>query len=343
MLRVFCTDVWILPVTSGIDARGTPYAQTPPTRYGDNGISPGQTATSLFMTEENIFPEPPSFSEEDMRRCRETGDYKPVLFEWYKFAGSLCFLVVHLQPDSPAFHAIPAQYYHVLIGLLNRCARLMLSNVALSYQGKFGETTAIVDRCIFESAIKIIWLCHDVSQEEFTRYLADGLKTELTFKAYIEGNITSRGGETLPIENRMLTSINNHITASGLTESEIKSSRKLRDLAAMIDDLGFDRLLYIAGQKIGSHHVHGTWSSLLFHYLEERENDGDALSFRPRADHCDTHINQYMFVPLIVLRAMADYVRYTLDEDEAKVLCSLFKSTEEEIMKIYNEAGEDAQ
>jgi DNA invertase Pin-like site-specific DNA recombinase len=167
-------------------------------------------------------------------RCRDTGDYKPVLFEWYKFVGSLCFCVVHLRPDSPAYQDIPRQNYYVLVGLLNRCARLMLSNVALSHEGKFGETTAIVDRCIFESSVKIIWLCHSTSNsdEEFTRYLADGLKTELEFKARIEADIAANGGTIMPIQERMLRSIDNHIAASGLTPDGIRSAKKQRDLAA---------------------------------------------------------------------------------------------------------------
>lgn len=117
----------------------------------------------------DIIPNPPKFSDEDMQRCRDTGDYKPVLFEWYKFVGSLCVVVANIRPDCPVYRAIPPQHYYVLAGLLNRCARLMLSNVALSHEGKFGETTAIVDRCIFETAVKIIWLSHNASQEEFTR------------------------------------------------------------------------------------------------------------------------------------------------------------------------------
>jgi hypothetical protein len=106
--------------------------------------------------EEHVIPDPPSFSDEDIRHCRETGDYKPILFEWYKFVASLGFVLVNIVPTCPEFRSIPAQHYHVLMGLLNRCTRLMLSNVALSHEGKFGENTAIVDRCVFESAIKII-------------------------------------------------------------------------------------------------------------------------------------------------------------------------------------------
>lgn len=53
--------------------------------------------------EEGIFPNPPSFSEEDMRYCRNTGDYKLVMFEWYKYVGSIGFGIVNILPDSPPF------------------------------------------------------------------------------------------------------------------------------------------------------------------------------------------------------------------------------------------------
>ncbi len=291
---------------------------------------------------ENIIPDAPTFSDEDMQRCRDTGDYKPVLFEWYKFVGSLCLVAAHIMPKSPAYRAISPQHYYVLAGLLNRCARLMLSNVALSCERKFGETTAILDRCIFESAVKIIWLCHSASDEEFTRYLADGLKTELEFRARIEANIAANGGTVLPIEARMLKSIAKQIDASGLTVEGIVSAKKQRDLAAMMDGLGFDRLLHIVAQKIGSHHVHGTWPALLFHYLEKRDGEG-AFAFRPRSNPCVTHINQFMFVPLMVLDAMKAFVRHTVDGDDAEALCKLLASTEEEIERVYMEAGEDAR
>jgi hypothetical protein len=291
---------------------------------------------------EHILPDPPKFSDEEMQRCRDTGDYKPVMFEWYKFVGSLCVIVAHIRPDSPAYRAIPPQHYYVLAGLLNRCARLMLSNVALSHEGKFGETTAIVDRCIFESAIKIIWLSHNASQEEFTRYFADSLRTELEFRDRIEADIAEDGGTVSRLQARMLKSIDRHIAASGLAPDEIRAAKKQRDLATMINDLGLDRLLYISAQKIGSHHIHGTWSALLIHYLEE-SNDAAGFAFAPSPGPYDTHINQFMFIPVFVLHAMGTFVRYALTDAEAQVISGLFESTEQEIMRIYTEAGEDAR
>ena len=282
------------------------------------------------MTDDVDLPQPPRITEEQLARCRQTGDYRPVLFEWYKYVGRLSNFYASIRRDSPAVRLLPSLHYAVLVGLLNRCARLMLANVALSHKGVFGETTAILDRCIFESAVRIIWLSEHGDDESFSRFIADGLKTELEFKAKIEENISNRGGSPLVIEARMLNSITNYISCSGLTEAQIKSARRLPDLAAMIEDVGRERLLYVVGQKIGSHHVHGTWPSLWMHYLEE--HDG---ILGPRDHDCPTHVNQYVFVPLFVLQAISAFVRFICQNlGDAQALYQLPDSVGEEIRRI---------
>ena len=67
------------------------------------------------------------------------------------------------------------------------------------------------------------------------------------------------------------------------------------------------------------------------------------LAFGPSTGPCDTHFNQFMFIPLIVSHAMGTFVPYVLNDREAQVLSDLFDSTEKEIMRIYTEAGEDAR
>jgi hypothetical protein len=103
-------------------------------------------------------------------------------------------------------------------------------------------------------------------------------------------------------------SIDRHIAASGLSPDEIRSAKQQRDLATMMDGLCFDPLLYITGQKIGSQHIHGTWSGLLTHYLEER-NDAGTFAFAPSPGPDETHINQFMFIPIIVLHALGTFAR----------------------------------
>lgn len=283
------------------------------------------------MADSHEVPNPPKFTDDDWRKCRESGDYCPMLFEWYKFVGVLCNFFACIRPDSPAVREIPRLHYSVLIGLLNRCSRLMLSNVALSYEGIFGETTALIDRCIFESCVKITWLCEHESVDRFDRFLADGLKTELELKAKIKAIVVSRSGQILEIEKRMLASIDRHIASSELSENQIASSKKMPYMAAMMEGLDQDRLMYIVGQRIGSHHVHGTWPSLLLHYLED---DGEGM-LRPRDHDCPTHVDQYVFVPMMVLGAMNAFVRFIFSEEsDITSMTGLIESIEEELGKV---------
>src|SRR5882672_5749559 len=140
------------------------------------------------MPDQHDVPSSPKFTDDDWRKCRDSGDYCPMMFEWYKFVGALCNFFACIRPDSSAVRSIPALHYFILVGLLNRCSRLMLANVALSHEGLFGETTALIDRCIFESCVKIGWLCQSDSDERFVRFLADGLRTEVELKAKIKSN-----------------------------------------------------------------------------------------------------------------------------------------------------------
>jgi hypothetical protein len=286
------------------------------------------------MAQQHEVPAPPKFTEDDWKRCRESGDYCPMLFEWYKFVGGLCNFFACIRPDSPAVRTIPSLHYAVVIGLLNRCSRLMLANVALSHEGLFGETTALIDRCIFESCVKIAWLCQVDSGDRFTRFLADGLRTEIELKGTIKRNIEARGGNVLTIEKRMLSSIDRHMASAQLSEDQISDTKRLPDLAAMIKGLDQDRLMYIVGQRLGSHHIHGTWPSLRMHYLE----DGEGGMLRPRDHNCETHVNQYVFVPMVVLTAMNSFVHFLFDdEDDVAPMAGLLESIRQEIAKVNKE------
>jgi len=282
------------------------------------------------MTDDISVPRPPEITEDQLIRCREMGDFRPVMFEWYKYVGILCNFYASLRADSPAVRKMPLLHYAVLVGLLNRCSRLILSNVALSHKGLFGETTAILDRCIFESVVKTIWLCKTSDEDRFSRFIADGLKTEIEFKSHIEKTVYERGGTPLVIESRMLESIENIISSSGLSEREISSSMKLPDIASMIQSFGGDRLQYLIGQKIGSHHVHGTWPSLRLYYLTEYDG-----VLGPSDHDCPIDVNQYVFIPIFVLQATVAFIEFVSAEtDDAKELSILLKAVEDEMWNL---------
>jgi len=211
----------------------------------------------------------------------------------------------------------------------------MLSVMKLSYDAdeRNGETTVIIARCLYESAIKVLWLCKTASAENFTRLIADGLKTELELKSEILAHVKKNGGVPVVIEKRMLDSIDKCIADSGLSEAEIIAAKKTPDLASMLTMVGLDRLEYVVGQRMGSHHVHGTWSSLWFHYIEARE-DG---TFDLRDKTARTDENEYLMA-LFVLRSLIAYVEYIVPTGDIAVsLVEMLTSVEDEIVRIYGE------
>lgn len=282
------------------------------------------------MRPEERLPDPPEFSSEEWERCRASGDYRAILFEWYKYVGIIANLVASIKPTSPVARPIPTRWHGALIGLLNRCSRLMLSNIALTSTGRFGETTSLLDRCIFESAVKVLWLCKEDTEDAFARFFADGTKAELDLKSEIEAQIAAR--ETaIAIEQRMLESIDRALAASGATPAELEQTKQLPDLASMIAAIGQGKLMYVVGQRLGSHHVHGTWVSLQTDYLRQ-DKDG---FFRPRVHDCETHVNQLVWIPLCVVSALKAYCRYLMPgEEEEPAFLLLLRGIEQEIIGI---------
>lgn len=259
------------------------------------------------------FPPFPSFSEDQIEHCRRTADAMPVVFESYKYVVLVTKCTASIDPSSAACRALDPIEYAVLVGLLNRISRLILSTLKLGHGGKYGETVRLLGRCINESAVKVRWLSECKKDDRFRRYLADGLKKDLKLKTLILDNIARRGGKQLEIEKRMLGSINNCVGASGLTEGEIRKTPALPDLRSMYTDLGLSDQRYLATQGLGSHEVHGTWTDLMCHYLERDDSGRLVLQ-----DHQSRpHENQFVRSSLMILDALQTFVAYISVDTEA--------------------------
>ena len=286
----------------------------------------------MNIANDNLPSRYPAFSDELIKQCTKSRDFRPILFEWYKFVGVFCNKLSCISTDSPAFQKIPSVHHAVLIGLLNRCSRLMLANTRLSTTRKYGETTRLLDRSISETAIKIQWLCHKDDTDSFVSYLADGLKKDLILKELIEQNIKNRHGSILVIEQRMLDSIQNCINLSGLSEQDVKNAKKLPDFAQMCKDVEFNEVVYTTIQRMGSHAVHGTWSELVFNYL--RYDEGDQR-FYPRDHEIETQDGQFIIIIRLVLGAMESFLRHVIsDVSERSEIITTLNEVDEKIIEI---------
>ncbi len=55
----------------------------------DSGIMAAVYLTVDSIMETMNIPLPPEFSDELLQKCSDSGDYCPVMFEWYKYVGHL--------------------------------------------------------------------------------------------------------------------------------------------------------------------------------------------------------------------------------------------------------------
>ena len=247
----------------------------------------------------------PQISDSILDQCRRNSDFSPILFEWYKAVGILCHSICSINRKSPIWKREPEKIqYGILIGMINRCRKLIHSNMILSCEGMNGEATSIIDRCIFETSVKIQWLCRDSDSDKFERYLAEGLKSDIVAKNDIMANIRNKGFQS-NIEKRMLGSIEKRIAQSGMTEEKIVATKKLQDLSTMIHEIGLPRTVYVFGQKMGSHNVHGNWSALLWFYVKcSRENE-----YSPKFTSAPTSQDQFVGIIFDVLSALKCYIK----------------------------------
>ena len=279
-----------------------------------------------------FLPKVPTVTAEQLKTARETGRYEAIAFEEYKFTAEIVALIARISNKSKDFKNISKQEYHVLMGLMNRCSRLMLGTMELSHKGKFAETTAIIFRCIAETGIKIIWLSTDSSLEKFAIYVNDGLKSEVELKDIIESSIKANGDRISAIEDRMLKSIERNIKYAETTEQAIRSSGRMPNMADLTKLVGFNRAMYVTFQRLGSHNVHGTWHSLFAYYLEEVEGE-----LVPRGNNSSTHASEYLGTAFIIARAIKAYAEFSLGPTSAKIFIGLAETIESEAINIFND------
>ena len=276
-------------------------------------------------------PSPPDIPATQWDEAHQTKNFNPILFEIYKHVGILGVTCIQLQPDSPDIRNVPPRHWALLIALLNRCCRLMLSNIALSHSGLHAETMRILERCITESAINVLWLCHKDDDALFDRYLADGTKSDLELRDLIECNVERRNGEQLVIEERMLRSIDRLVRSTGLTPEQIKTAPGLPNFRQRLEALDFDEHHYLVFQKMGSHAIHGTWPDLLKFYLEWDE----AERFSPSDHDARPHENQYIFICVLVLDAIRCFLDYiVVPKYEVDDFAPQLKETHEVLRRI---------
>lgn len=279
----------------------------------------------------DVFFGVPKFDDETMSYCHTSGDWMPVAFEWYKHAATLLLRIAQLGgSDGKGLAGLPHRHHVILKGLLVRSARLMFGGLRLVAEAKNGDILMALQRMSIESMVKCRWLIKKNTPELFDRFITAGLFENIELQDRIHAMAKSQGG-TNNLNSRLLANLEASYVVSGVSEEDVRRTKKLPSFKQMVNDLGLDKN-YFYFQSIASSQVHGDWSDLIANHLEyDYESTRFSLKSSPnipKARVCFVGIS-------FALATLREYISYAVSPDGAVHLVNLIVVTEDEFNTLY--------
>lgn len=239
--------------------------------------------------------------------------FSKIAFCLYKETLMISILSSELYESYNPDENIQSREQAISAGLVTRISKFMTSVLALLCDKKnHGEVIMALNRCITESSINLRFFCEKATEKDFDDFIKSSLKPERDTYAYIKENITKRGSD-LPIEKRMLNSINQLFESSGIKNfEELKSIPKRKNYKEILEAMDMGSV-YPMFQGISSHSIHGTWVDILKHHLIEIDS-----GFKPNHNSISTDARLLCPINSIVLSSVKSYInKYFLKENEA--------------------------
>lgn len=274
----------------------------------------------MFDVDQQIFEGwiGPRVDVKPIHQCKTLSDSGGVAFELYKEACRVVVFSAHLLDETAAAQGGFARNQAICAGLMVKISKFMVAVIQLSTGDDRGEIVLGLNRIIFESAVSLEFLVRSGDDKYFDQFVDFSLGPERELYDQIQANILARYGEVLPIETRLLASIDYICAASGTKIDQV--DRKHRDwgenVRTRLKALGKESL-YATIYRMPSHAVHGTWSDLFTGHLTYDEN---AKVFQP--DTKWTRVGTRMLAPIaiLVLEAVDPYLERFFPAKEKDVL-----------------------
>lgn len=203
--------------------------------------------------------------------CKTLHDSGGIAFELYKEATKVVAFTAHLLDEVTAAQGGFTRNQAICAGFMVKISKFMLAVVQLSTGDDRGEVVLALNRILLESAVNLEFLVRSPDGKYFDQFVDFSLGPERELYEQIQANIGARDGEVLPIEKRLLNSINHTCATSGVKIEAVQ--RKHRDWGENVRErlkaLGKESLYGV--YRTSSHAVHGSWPDLLTGHLKYDE------------------------------------------------------------------------
>jgi hypothetical protein len=205
-------------------------------------------------------------SPERLQAFEDEHDFNSLAVEFLIEVGSYLTIACNVYPASGRWNNLQA----AISGNGIRLWKLLNALLDQTCQHR-REVSEILTRLLFETAVTIRFLILNQDSDVLSSYISHAFKYERELRRRITSNVALRGGSWLPIEKRMLESIDNAIRDAGITEGELAKiprnwgGKNLFEKAVSVEW----EAQYLAVFSGMSNAVHGSWTDIRAHHLEE--------------------------------------------------------------------------
>ncbi len=206
----------------------------------------------------------------------------------------------------------------VLGGHLLRLGKLLRAFLEQTKEDR-GEIAWVSTRLIAECIINLRYLLLTRNNGDVIKsYVHQSLQHERHLRVTIDENIRHRDGIVLPIEQRMLRSIERAFRHSGVDPKDLPTKRMQnwggKTLRQKADALGLD---YAYGIVVAaaSRNVHGSWHDLIQHHLEVVA----PVQFQPNFDDARVRPQALQALATLIIPGLIEYLEYLATADTDRV------------------------
>lgn len=271
--------------------------------------------------------------EEILLKFSREDDFNKLGFDLLKEAGSYLIIASCLMPETKYWNRDQA----IIGGNAVRLYKLIAAFLDQVSQRK-EEVSFVMMRLIFETIINISYLIKNSSKQLFDSYVFYSLQNDKKLYDKIIQNIANRGGEKLPIEERMLISIQRTFNKSGVRIEDFNEIRIKdwgdKNIFSKAEDVGLNDL-YSAFFKNGSNSIHGNWADLLSYHLSHTE-----LGFEPKFEWKNPRPQTLFAISRLVSEIIIKYFIYIGDAQAIKFIDNAMHNLMDRIM-MSDKAHED--
>jgi hypothetical protein len=197
------------------------------------------------------------------------------------------------------------------------------------------ELSFIFCRLVFETLVNIRYMIQNFSSELIDSYIAYSFRHERKLRNVVLTNIESREGEVLPIEDRILKSIDRSATAAGINLDETNQSEKgpwgNKNLFEKAEAVGLDRA-YLAAFGGASHSVHGNWHEIYGSHLNWNEKDG----FTPNLDWHRPRPQVLFAISILVVDTLDIYFEFMTEQQAEELFDQPLSDLRHRIRQVNN-------